>query len=61
MPLTPEENKHYKDKISVINEEDPYSVPKESFTSDLECLPSITYPDIYNYLILNMSTYTNMT
>ena len=42
----------------MINGGDPHSIPKESFTFDPECLPSITYPDIYNYLILNTSTYT---
>ena len=57
MPITPEENTCYKDKIGLMNGEDPNSVPKESFTSDPECLPSIRYPDIYNYLILNTSAY----
>ena len=51
MPLSSEENKCYKDKISLINGEDPYSVPKESLTSYPECLPSIIHPDIYNYFI----------
>ena len=58
MSLPPEQSKRYKEKIDHIGGQDPYEVPNGSLSQDPKFLPSITYPDIVNYLIFNQSHYT---
>ena len=55
--LGPQESKRYVEKIAVIGE-DPYKISKGEFSSSPDILPSITYPDIYNYLVVNPSPYS---
>lgn len=56
--LSPQELSRYKDKIQKIGGKDPYKLPSDSFSKDPKLLPSVTYPDIFNYLIMNPSPYT---
>ena len=56
--LSPQESKRYAEKLSYIDGQDPYSIPKESLSDDPTILPSVTYPDIVNYLVFNSSAYT---
>jgi hypothetical protein len=49
------------EKIEVLSPRDPYVLMKDLniiWTTDLEILPPITYPDIFNYLVLTKSFYT---
>ena len=38
---------------------DPYSLDKSGFSSDWKTFPDVEYPDIYNYLINRVSSYTH--
>ena len=42
----------------MIGGHDPYKLPSDSLSKDPKVLPSITYPDIFNYLVMNPSPYT---
>ena len=55
--LGPQESKIYIEKIAVIGE-DPYKISKRELSSSPDILPSVTYPDIYNYLVVNPSPYS---
>ena len=48
----------YSDKIAAINHFDPYTIPKEVFSTDLSVLPNVTVVDIIYYFILTRSFYT---
>ena len=39
----------YKEKITLIENVDPYTLQKEAFTENTDCFPKVTYPDIVNY------------
>ena len=39
----------YIEKLSVIDELDPYTIPSSKYSADPDLLPPVTYPDIYNY------------
>ena len=56
--LTLQDSIRYKEKIYVIGGQDPYEIPAESMSKDAEILPSISYPDIVNYLIFSPSPFT---
>lgn len=59
--LTGDVQKRYLDKILLLNSQDPYLLLKDNcvlWTTDLNLVPSITYPDICNYLVLTKSAYT---
>ena len=56
--LNPQDYTRYKEKISIIGDQDPYEIHAESMSKDPEILPSISYPDIVNYLIFNPSPFT---
>lgn len=56
--LTGAESERYKEKIASIGGVDPYEIPKVEWTEDKGVLPSITYPDIVNYLVFTKSPYT---
>ena len=42
----------YLDKIAVLSKLDPYQISRSEFSDDASMLPSISYPDIVNYLDL---------
>ena len=49
----------YVDKLKLIDGTDPYKVlNSKEWNSNPDCLPSITYPDIANYLVFQTSAYT---
>jgi len=59
--LTGDVKRRYLDKIEVLGPRDPYLLMKDSsiiWTTDSDILPPITYPDIFNYLVLTKSFYT---
>ena len=56
--LGPEELARYKEKIEDIGGRDPYKISPQLMSKDLTILPSISYPDIVNYLIFKKSAYT---
>ena len=56
--LNPQELARYQVKIAIIGGQDPYKVPAQSMSKDFKILPSISYPDIVNYLIFNPSPFT---
>ena len=56
--LDPPSKKRYKDKISLIDNVDPYAVNDEEFSTDIDNLPHITYPDIVNYLVFTSSPFS---
>lgn len=49
--LSSESKRRYKEKISKINDLDPYTLKKNSLLFKKELYPSISYPDIVNYLL----------
>ena len=49
--LGPEELVRYKEKIEDIGGRDPYKISPQLMSKDPTILPSISYPDIVNYLI----------
>ena len=48
----------YNEKISFIENVDPYLVKKEDFSNDVESFPSVTYPHIVNYFLFAPSPLT---
>ena len=54
--LEAKEKERYLSKIEQIGGIDPYQV--NDLSSDWNCLPAITYPDIVNYLLFTPSPYT---
>ncbi|XP_069139431.1 uncharacterized protein [Argopecten irradians] len=48
----------YVEKISKIDGHDPYELPKSAWSRNVEDLPNITYPHIYNYLVNKLNAYT---
>ena len=49
---TPAKKKRYCEKLKLIDDIDLYAIEDENFTYDINCFPTITYPDIVNYLVL---------
>ncbi|KAK7151618.1 hypothetical protein R3I94_008072 [Phoxinus phoxinus] len=50
--------KRYLDKLSLINQVDPYDLVAQDWITDPDALPPLTYPDIINYLVFGLSAYT---
>ena len=48
----------YVEKLNLIDGTDPYKVPPKEWISNPECLPGISYPDIVNYLVFQVSAFT---
>lgn len=48
----------YNRKLQIISNQDPYEIPVNAWRRNVEDLPSISYPDIVNYLVNTQSTYT---
>ena len=51
-----ERQQRYNEKISLIGC-DPYKIPKVELSADKELYPSISYPDIVNYLVFARSAF----
>ena len=47
----------YLQKLALIDDVDPYTIPKNSWSEKEEDYPEITYPDIVSYLIFTPSVY----
>ena len=47
--LDPPTQKRYKEKLEIIGNIDPYSVPDSHFSVKICDFPSICYPNIVNY------------
>ena len=60
--LSTENRRRYHEKISRIDNVDPYTLRKNDFLFEKDFYPKITYPDIVNYLLLAPSpkTYEEM-
>lgn len=60
--LTGDVKRRYLDKIETLDSKDLgvflLMDPSGIWTTDLDILPSITYPDVFNYLVLTKSVYT---
>lgn len=56
--LQKEVRERYEVKVSLIGGIDPYDIGKVKLTSNVQCLPDITYIDILNYLVNTKSAYT---
>ncbi|KAM9355584.1 uncharacterized protein KZ484_013676 [Pholidichthys leucotaenia] len=56
--LDPAEEQRYQQKLGLIGGKDPYEIDVESWSSDPDLLPELTYPDIVNYLVFFPSPYT---
>ena len=41
----------YQQKLALIDGVDPYTIPKKDWSEKVDDYPSISYPDIVNYLI----------
>ena len=48
----------YKEKLIAIENIDPYLLEKADFSTCVDNLPDITYPDIVNYLVFHPSPYS---
>ena len=48
----PHQKERYYEKTALIDHDgtDPYSLKKSDFSTDVQLLPSISYPDIVNYI-----------
>ena len=57
--LAPDAKKRYKEKIALLDDIDPYATNKKTWSTAVADYPTITYPDIVNYLLLTKSAYTN--
>lgn len=44
--------------MSIINNVDPYEVPKTEWCQDIEQYPTISFLDVVSYLVLQCSAYT---
>ena len=57
--LSNESRQRYLQKISKINNVDPYCLKKEELVFEKDFYPKITYPDIVNYLLFAPSPVTS--
>ena len=48
----------YLDKLRVIDNVDPYTLPSGAWGKDEASFPAVSYPDIVNYLIFGKSFYS---
>lgn len=56
--LGKQERARYFEKLKLIGDKDTYELAPSSWTDDPTILPSISYPDIVNYLVFSPSPYT---
>ena len=57
--LEPKAKLRYKEKIDLSSNCDPYTIKKDEMMTEIENFPSISYPDIVNYLLFALSPLTN--
>ena len=55
--LDPPSRKIYHEKTELIGNKDPYTLTENDFSVEIDNFPSISYPDIVNYLVLRPSSY----
>jgi len=48
----------YREKLKLVDNKDPYLIPKKEWSKDPKDFPEIQYPDIVNYLVNTVSAYT---
>ena len=56
--LDPPSPKRYDEKTELIENKDPYTSSENEFSVDFDNFPSISYPDIVNYLVFRPSPYS---
>ena len=56
--MDPPSRKRYNEKTVLIENKDPYTLSENEFSADLDNFPSISYPDIVNYLVFRPSPYS---
>ena len=56
--LEPKAKLRYKEKIDLSSNCDPYTIKKDEMMTEIENFPSISYPDIVNYLLFALSPLT---
>ena len=56
--LEPNVKSRYMEKISLCDDLDIYVMNKNSFATDFGDLPNLEFPDISNYLVVQMSFYS---
>ena len=56
--LSKDSRKRYEEKIAKINNVDPYLLKKSDLCAAQELYPSVSYPDIVNYLLFAPSPIT---
>ncbi|KAL3870825.1 hypothetical protein ACJMK2_038862 [Sinanodonta woodiana] len=54
-----DEKLRYEGKLKLIDNEDPYEMPTSAWSEVESLLPSVTYPDIVNYLVFSPSPYSS--
>ncbi|KAK6176048.1 hypothetical protein SNE40_014409 [Patella caerulea] len=57
--LNSQERTRYESKLKLIGGEDPYEMVPSVWSEDVCLLPTVTYPDIVNYLVFSPSPYTS--
>ena len=57
--LVPDAKKRYKEKIALVDDIDPYATNKKTWSTAVADYPTVTHPDIVNYLLLTKSAYSN--
>ena len=53
-----EDKKRYREKLALIDGDDPYAIPREEWTDNVDFWPAITYMHIGLYLLFTPSPYT---
>ena len=56
--LDPPSQKRYNEKAGLIENKNPYTLSENEFSVDFDNFPSISYPDIVNYLVFRPSPYS---
>ncbi|KAK7901165.1 hypothetical protein WMY93_017934 [Mugilogobius chulae] len=56
--LAPTVRERYTNKLKVVSNKDPYTLAANDWSTDVDLLPAVTYPDIVNYLVHDTSAYT---
>ena len=56
--LDPRRQKRYNEKMELIEKKDRYTLSENEFSVDFDNFPSISYPEIVNYLVFRPSPYS---
>ena len=56
--LDPPSRKRYNEKTELLDNKDPYTLSENEHSVDFDNFPSISYPDIVNYLVFRPSPYS---